>query len=159
VGAWYSEPSKHPRHNKVIVSREEANKQVNGEPVADARDRKGNGGLFYMYCRQTGSWPNAVSGWDPKTEAERFFPFMPVKNVTVTYPPTLFLHGEDDTDVPYEQSLMMAAELKRNGVKYQLISLPGAEHGLEGGNQQQINDAYEAVIAFLHEHLSEKRLR
>jgi acetyl esterase/lipase len=159
VGSWYSEPSKHARHNKVIVSREEANRQVSGEPVSDARERKGNGGLFYAYCRQTGSWPQAVSGWDPKTEAERFAPFMPLKNVTPAYPPTVLLHGEEDTDVPYEQSLLMAAELKRKGVDYRLISLAGAEHGLEGGDQPQINDAYRLVFAFLDEHLSKKNLR
>ncbi len=159
VGSWYSEPSRHARHHKVIVSREAANEQVNAEPVSDARDRKGNGSLFYLYCRQTGSWPKAVSGWDPKTEAEKFAPFMPVKNVTRAYPPTLLLHGEDDTDVPYEQSLLMAAELKRNGVRYKLISVPGAEHGLEGGDQQQIDDAFDEVFAFLHEHLSKKGLR
>src|SRR5262249_43177287 len=65
VGSWYSEPSPHPRHNKVKVTRDEAYKQVNGPAVADTRDRKGDGGKFYLYCRQPGTWPKAVSGWDP----------------------------------------------------------------------------------------------
>ncbi len=156
VGPWYSEPSPHPRHNKVKVSREEAYRQVGAEPVADARDRKGNGGAFYLYCRQTGSWPKAVSGWDPHKEAEKFAPFMPLKNVTRDYPPTFLLHGEADTDVPYEQSLLMAAELKRHGVKHRLIGIPKGEHGLDGGDKQQIDAAYEAAFAFLREHLDRK---
>jgi acetyl esterase/lipase len=156
VGAWYSEPSPHPRHNKVKVTRDEAYKQVSGAAVADARDRKGDGGKFYLYCRQTGTWPKAVSGWDPKKEAKKFDPFMPVKNVTRDYPPTLLIHGEEDTDVPYKQSEMMAAELKRHGVKHRLIGVAKAEHGLDGGDKKKIDEAYEAAFAFLREHLGRK---
>ena len=156
VGSWYSEPSPHPRHNKPKVSREEALAQVKGPPISDSRDRKGDGGKFYLYCRQTGSWPKAVSGWDPKKEAKKFDPFMPVKNVTRDYPPTLLIHGEEDTDVPYEQSVLMAAELKRNGVKHRLIGVAGAEHGLPGGDKKKVDEAYEAAFRFLREHLDRK---
>jgi dipeptidyl aminopeptidase/acylaminoacyl peptidase len=156
VGAWYSEPSPHPRHNKKKVSREVAYKQVAGPPVADARDRKGDGGAFYLYCRQTGAWPKAVTGWDPHKEADKFAPFMPLKNVTRDYPPTLLIHGETDTDVPFEQSQLMAAEFKRQGVKHRLIAIPKAEHGLEGGDKKLIDDAYAAAFAFLREHLDRK---
>src|SRR5262249_16938668 len=94
VGAWYSEPSPHPRHNQSKISREEAFQQVSGTPVSDARDRQGNGGVFYNFCRQQGLWPKAVSGWDPKGEAEKFKPFEPVRNVSSEYPPTFLIHGE-----------------------------------------------------------------
>ena len=93
VGPWYSRPSPHPRHNKPKVSREKALEQVRGAPIADARDRKGDGRAFYLYCRQTGAWPKAVTGWDPDKEADKFAPFMPLKNVTRDYPPTLLVHG------------------------------------------------------------------
>lgn len=156
VGPWYSEPSPHPRHNKPKVSREEAIEQVKGPPISDSRDRKGDGGKFYLYCRQTGSWPKAVSGWDPKSEADRFAPYMPVKNVTRDYPPPLLIHGEEDTDVPYAQSVMMAAELKRHGVPHRLIGIAGAEHGLPGGDQKKVDEAYEAAFQFLREHLDRK---
>src|SRR5262245_48022052 len=43
VGPWYSKPSPHPVHHRVKVSREEAYKQVGGPPIADSRDRKGDG--------------------------------------------------------------------------------------------------------------------
>lgn len=156
VGSWYSEPSPHPRHNSVKVTREKAYEQVSGPAIADVRNRKGDGGAFYQYCRQTGTWPQAVSGWDPHKEPEKFAPYMPVKNVTKDYPPTLLIHGESDTDVPYEQSVMMAAEFKRHGVAHRLIGLPHAEHGLEGGDKQHIDDAYRDAFAFLREHLDRK---
>ena len=102
VGDWYIKPSKHARHQRVKLSKEEAYRQVSGRPVSDSRDRKGNGGAFYQYCRQQGLWAKAVSGWDPHTETNKFNPNMPVKNVTSDYPPTSLIHGTKDTDVPYE---------------------------------------------------------
>jgi acetyl esterase/lipase len=153
VGPWYSRPSPHPRHNAEKVSREEAYKQVQGPPISDARDRIGAGGKFYLHCRQTGSWPKAVSGWNPDTQAEKFAPFMPVKNVTKDYPPTFLIHGEADTDVPHEQSVLMATELKRHGVEHRLVSLPRAEHGLQGGDEAQIEAAYRDAFVFLRKHL------
>ncbi|HEY2253493.1 MAG TPA: alpha/beta hydrolase [Planctomycetaceae bacterium] len=156
VGPWYSEPSPHPRHHQSELTRDEAFRQVAGEPIADSRDRKGDGGGFYQYCRQHGLWPKAVSGWDPKREAEKFFPFMPVKNVTPEYPPTLMIHGEEDTDVPHEESAMMAAELKKNKVEHRLISIPGGEHGLPGVDRKIIDENYRVAVEFIEKH-TEKR--
>ncbi len=153
VGPWYSEPSPHPRHHTSKLTRDEAYKQVAGEPISDSRDRKGDGGGFYQYCRQNGHWPKAVSGWDPKKEPDRFFPFMPVKNVTPDYPPTLMIHGENDTDVPHEESAMMAAELKKNNVEHRLISVPGGEHGLPGVDRKVIDENYRAAVEFIEKHL------
>jgi acetyl esterase/lipase len=153
VGAWYSEPSPHPRHHESKLSREEAFKQVSGPPISDARERKGNGGAFYQYCRQQGLWPKAVSGWDPKAEAKKFAPYEPVRNVTPQFPPTLMIHGDEDTDVPYEESVMMEAELKNNKVEHRLITIPGGEHGLGGGDKKLIDDAYGDAIEFIVKHL------
>ena len=118
VGDWYSRPSPHPRHQQVKMTREQALAQVSGPPIADSRDRKGDGGAFYQHCRQHGIWPKEVSGWDPHTETEKFVPYMPARNVTKDYPPTVLVHGTKDTDVPYEQSTLMAAELKKHGVEH-----------------------------------------
>ena len=153
VGPWYSDPSPHPAHNQIKVTREEAWQQVSGPAISDARQRKGNGSAFYQYCRQHGAWPKAVSGWDPKTEPEKFYPFMALKNVTPEYPPTLMIHGEIDTDVPYEQSVLMAAEFKRHGVEHRLIGLPGGEHGLAGADKKLIDDAHLAAHEFIRSHL------
>ena len=153
VGPWYSEPSPHARHHGTKLSREEAFKQVSGPPVSDSRQRKGDGGAFYQFCRQQGLWPKAVSGWDPKQEPEKFYPFMAVKNVTADYPPTLLIHGEKDTDVPHEQSLIMAAELEKNRVEHRLISVPGAEHGLAGVDRKTVDQSNLAAVEFLVKHL------
>jgi acetyl esterase/lipase len=153
VGPWYSEPSPHPRHQVSKLSREEAFKQVSGKPISDSRERKGDGGAFYQFCRQQGLWPKAVSGWDPRKEPEKFYPYMAVKNVTADYPPTLLIHGDKDTDVPYEQSEMMAGEFGKHQVEHRLIRLEGGEHGLAGADPKLVNQAYADAATFLERHL------
>jgi acetyl esterase/lipase len=152
VGDWYSKPSPHPRHHQSKLSEEEARKQVSGPPISDSRERKGNGGEFYQFCRQQGLWPKEVSGWDPHTEVDKFVPFMPARNVTREYPPTLLIHGTKDTDVPYEQSVIMANAFKQHGVAHELITIPDAEHGLFGGDPAKIEAAYQSAIDFIRQH-------
>lgn len=151
VGDWYSTPSPHPRHHDSKMSDVEAEKLLSGAPIADDRERhSGKGGPFYDRCRRSGTWPSVVSGgWDPHKEAAKFYPYMPLKNVSRDYPPTLLIHGDKDTDVPYEQSVMMAAELKRHRVEHELIRIEGAEHGFEGGDRAKIDVAYAHAMQFL----------
>ena len=153
VGDWYSRPSPHARHHRIKMSKEEAYRQVSGPPVSDSRKREGNGGAFYQYCRQHGIWPKEVTSWDPHTEVEKFVPYMAVRNVTSDYPPTMLIHGTDDTDVPYEQSVMMAAEFRKNGVEHELVTIPGGEHGLGGGDPKLIDAAYASALAFVQRHM------
>ncbi len=155
VGHWYSRPSPHPRHNKVKNTEEEARAQVDGPPVSDSRERDGNGGLFYNFCRQRGIWPKEVSGWDPHTEPEKFYPYMSVKNVTADYPPTMLIHGTNDTDVPYEQSTMMAEQFKKHNVQHELVTIPNGEHGLGGGDPKLIDAAYVSAFEFIQRHMKD----
>lgn len=156
IGDWYSKPSPHPRHHHTHLSREEAFRQVSGPPIAESGDRRGNGGAFYEYCRQSGTWPNAVSGWDPHQQVDRFRPFMPAKNVTSDYPPTVLIHGTNDTDVPYEQSKIMADQFQQFGVAHKLIAIKNAEHGLEGADAKTIDAAYAEAFAFLDARLQKQ---
>jgi dipeptidyl aminopeptidase/acylaminoacyl peptidase len=133
---------------------DEVRKQVSGPPIANSRDRKGNGGAFYQFCRQRGLWPKEVSGWDPHEEAKKYAPYMPVKNVTKAYPPTLLIHGTEDTDVPFEQSVMMADEFRKHNVDHESIKIIGGEHGLAGGDPKRIDLAYKRAFQFVHERMT-----
>jgi acetyl esterase/lipase len=152
AGPWVG-PSPYERHAKAPFTPEQAAQVAAGPPVADSRERKTDGGAFYQYVRRTGTWMNALSGIDPKTDATKLEPFMPVKNVTSKYPPTLLIHGEADTDVPFEQSKLMADEFKRHGVEHRLIAFAGAEHGLPGVDKAKLDEAYGAATEFLLKHL------
>ncbi|MBM4460012.1 MAG: alpha/beta hydrolase [Chloroflexi bacterium] len=149
LGEWYTRPSPfycaQPR-----VARAAAHACVGTAPiseVADSADRI----PFYIYCRQQGLWPKEVSGWDPEIEPARFAPFCPVCNVTADFPPTLLLHGDRDSDVPCEQSLMMAEALARAGVPHELVLMPGGEHGfdLRGFTEPATRHAFDRVGDFL----------
>ena len=91
----------------------------------------------------------AISGWDPGREAQRFFPYMPLKNVTAAYPPTALIHGTADTDVPFQQSQLMAQELQRHGVAFQFHPIAQAEHGLAGGNPKEVKEAERKAFEFV----------
>jgi len=157
VGDWAARPSPHERHRRSKLTRAEAYKQVSGPPISDSRDRKGNGGAFYQYCRREGIWPNEISGWDARREPKKFIPYTPVRNVTADYPPTLMVHGTKDTDVPYQQSVMMADQFRKHGVEHQLVSIPGGEHGLAGGDPKLIDAAYKSALAFVNRHMLRER--
>ena len=81
---------------------------------------------------------------------------MPVKNVTKQYPPTLLIHGTKDTDVPYEQSVMMANQFKKFHIDHELITIAGGEHGLAGGDPKRIEQAYEKAFQFVHQRMTGK---
>ena len=153
VGDWYSKPDPFYRR-QPLVSKEEAYGLVGGPVISDAASQPYRN-RFYLYCRQNGLWPKEVTGHDPRTELSYFDDFCPVRNVTKDYPPTLLLHGDRDTDVPYDQSLMMANELTRVGVEHELITIKNGGHGFDGDfRDPQVVAAFSRVLAFLKKHLN-----
>jgi len=48
---------------------------------------------------------------------------------------------------------MMAKELEEHQVPHKLLSIPGAEHGLAGGDPKLIDAAYEQAFAFIEQHM------
>jgi len=152
LGDWYSQPSRFYRR-RPLVSEENAFAGVSGPPLADGRIQGKQRGSFYLYCRQNGLWPLLVSGFDPVAEAMKYDPYMPVNNVTDEYPPTLLIHGTVDTDVPYEQSVLMEQQFKQHGVPHEFVTVPDAGHGLSNGDQELVQSAYRRVLPFVMKHM------
>ncbi len=156
AGDWYSRPD--PFYSKMpAVPKEEAYRVVGGRVVSESAggDQRGR---FYLYSRQNGLWPLAVAGLDPHQNPKAFDPFCPERNVTGQYPPALLLHGDNDTDVPYEQSVRMARELERRGVEHQLITIPGGPHGFDRNLRDPVVAAsFDQVLEFLGRRLSPTR--
>ncbi len=136
TGKWYSEPDEYYR-TKPLVTEEDAWKP---------------GGNLYLYCRQNGLWPKVLTGYDPVTESKAYDPFCPVRNVTKDYPPTLFIHGTKDTDVPYDLSVMMAKELTAKGVPHEFITIPDGGHGFGRNDTEVAAKTYEKMVRFLKAH-------
>ena len=150
-GEWYSRPD--PFYSRQpAVPKEEAYQSVGtrviSEDQGESRER------FYLFTRQKGIWPMEVVGQDPDMEPRSFDPFCPLRNVTQDYPPTLLLHGDKDTDVPYEQSVLMDKELERQGIQHELISMPGRGHGFDGAMWDPVIAAtFDRVLKFLERQL------
>ncbi len=166
VGEWCSSPD--PHYNKEPIVSEKMARQgvtgavITGSQFAGPSDKRW---LFYLFCRQQGLWPIEVAGHNPKTESQAFEQFCPIQNVTREYPPTLLLHGEKDTDVPFELSKQMAAALKKHHIPHQLIMMEGMGHKFDvfpegfpegkpiGLQHPKVAEAFDIVLAFLKEQI------
>ena len=150
IGSWYSEPDEFYRR-QPLVSKEEAYAAVGSTAVSDP-PRGNQRGRFYLYCRQNGLWPKEVAGHDPHTDSKWFDRYCPVRNVTAKYPPTVLIHGTNDTDVPYSLSRDMDAKLSQAGVEHEFITVPGAGHGLAGAKPEEVALAADRAVQFIKAH-------
>jgi acetyl esterase/lipase len=57
----------------------------------------------------------------------------PVTQVRPGAPPTLLIHGDADSLIPYQLSVDMEAALRQAGSPVKLLSVPGGEHGADFG--------------------------
>jgi acetyl esterase/lipase len=150
AGPWYSRPDAFYRR-QALVSEADARAAVGTEEIA-APPEGNRRSRFYLYCRQNGHWPKEVAGIDPEKDRNALDQFCPLRNVSAQYPPTLLIHGTIDTDVPHEQSVLMDHELARHGVPHELISVPGAGHGLRGAGRDVASGIHKRVLQFLKHH-------
>lgn len=154
-GDWYVKPSEHYRRTVTLYTREQALDGLSGLVVtgpadktqADARSR------YYHYLRQNGLWTREVTGFDPEKDRAKLDPFCPVRNVTGAYPPTMLVHGTTDTDVPYDLSAAMARALEAQKVEHEFVTVPGAGHGLSGGDRTLVSEAHAKAIDFIRRRL------
>jgi len=63
------------------------------------------------------------------TEHKTVWAASPINYVSPDDPPFLLVHGDADTTVPFQQSEMMEAALKKVGVPVKLIRIEGGAHG------------------------------
>jgi acetyl esterase/lipase len=152
-GAWYSKPDAFYR-KQPLVDESVARGSVGTTPLSETI-QPNKRRLFYLYCRQNGLWPKEVAGYDPEATPSAFDPYCPVRNVTPSYPPTLLLHGDVDTDVPYAQSVSMAERLSVAGVPNKLVTVTGRGHGFDdvGFADPKVADALNQILPFMAAHL------
>ena len=151
-GEWYSRPDPHYA-SQPAVPEDKANAAVGNTPLSESEFMPRF--LYYLYGGQQGLWPRQVSGRDPDADAGWFTPYCPALNVSPGYPPTLLIHGEEDTDVPVARSREMAAELARHGVPHELLTLPERGHMFdahEGVGDATVAEVFRRVLGFLGEH-------
>jgi acetyl esterase/lipase len=151
LGDWYCKPSEDFRTGQAMLTEEQAYKIV-GDP--DKIYTEGERGKFYTYCRQQGIWTSVVSGLDIVRDRDQILAYCPAYHVTPDYPPTFLIHGDADTDVPYDQSVQMADAFREHGVPYQFATIHGAGHGYGSAtNPDEVRLAFDQAMAFLKKYL------
>ncbi|WP_391117599.1 alpha/beta hydrolase [Psychrobacillus sp. L3] len=139
---------------KDLVSKEMTKHIITDEVISEASVEERF--LLYLYARQTGEWVQEVTGINPTINKEALLKYCPIHHVTKDYPPTLLLHGTNDVDVPYLQSVFMRAALIKENVKAKLITIPNGEHVFEKDfHNPVVQNALKEVIDFLHVHLTD----
>jgi acetyl esterase/lipase len=151
LGEWYTRPSGF-YCQRPLITKEEAVASVGKRTISAGGGKRYT---FYFYCRQQGIWPEAVSGYHPLADHEKLLQACPADNIGPDYPPALLLHGDQDTDVPYEQSVQMAQALGKRGIEHRLVTIPGGGHGFDGDSQKpEVRQVFEGVVDFLQNHLA-----
>jgi len=77
----------------------------------------------------------------------------PIHRIKPGLPPFLLLHGDADKTVPWQTSVNFQARLRQAGVPCDLITLPGAGHGLLNWNQY-MPGYQDRLIAWLRQTLN-----
>ncbi|NJN43316.1 MAG: prolyl oligopeptidase family serine peptidase [Anaerolineae bacterium] len=119
---WITQPNDFYRQEPIVSSIEahrSVHKQANisTSPISERIN-------FYLYCRQNGIWPDEILG----DHAASMDQFCPIEGITEQTPPTLLIHGDQDTDVPCSESQAMARKLKQLNIHHELIILNGRGH-------------------------------
>ena len=149
LGRWYAEPSEFYCQRPIINSTE-AYSFVGSSETTDGVWSRFN---FYLYCRQHGVWVQEVTGRNRNDDFLKMY--NPISNLIEDFPPTLFLHGDKDTDVPYEQSVIMYEKLKNIGVHTELVTIHNADHVFDQNfSDPVVQAAFKRVVDFLQRHMS-----
>jgi len=77
----------------------------------------------------TGVRPPASNASAASPAVKQYQEVSPVTHVTSDDPPFLLVHGDADKTVPFQQSEIMEAALRKAGVDVKLVRVPGAGHG------------------------------
>ncbi len=160
VGEWLITPSPFYCNQGMISEEESEINKIKSKIISESYDGRWNNYKLYPYYRQHGIWTREVSRHNPITEASYFTPYCPLQNITEEYPPTLFIHGENDNDVPYEQSILMVKELKKHKVANKFITIPKGVHGfdvpnedLKGMDESFVISPFKDIVKYFNKYL------
>ncbi len=151
LGDWYTQPSPHFTR-MTTVPKILADQLIQSAPISGAPIERRY--AIYLYCRQQGTWLDYVTNWKPTADAAKLREYCPAEKVDAHYPTTLLLHGDDDEDVPYEESVNMNKQIQRTGGSSQLITIPRGRHSFDQNmDEPLVKQAFEQVITFLKENV------
>jgi len=97
-----------------------------------------------------------IAEWEfrgvPATNIDTFLKSSPLSYLEGCNTPTLILHGESDSRVPYMQAMELYIALQDLGVETELVLYPGAEHGISA--PKQFTNVINRWLAWYKAHLN-----
>jgi acetyl esterase/lipase len=101
---------------------------------------------------------NVLTENTPRTtpEYKRYAAASPITYLTADDPPFLLFHGDADETVPFEQSQLMEAGLKKVGVSVKFVPVPGGRHGANfqlKADDPRLPDYFNQAVEWLNTHL------
>jgi dipeptidyl aminopeptidase/acylaminoacyl peptidase len=108
--------------------------------------------LFLRYTNRNSAirWETKMGG-PPELKPAVYRKANVLPDVARIKTPLLILHGEEDPQVPPQESQEFAAALKQAGKPFTYITYPHEGHGFQQREHRQ--DAYEREVAFLNKYL------
>ena len=102
-------------------------------------------------------WENRPGAPDAKDAAKLAFESSPNASVSTWKSPVLLIHGDDDRNVPFEQTVDLAQRLRENQVQFEELIFPDEIHDfLMWKNWIR---AYTAAVDFLDRKLKDRKLK
>jgi acetyl esterase/lipase len=109
---------------------------------------KGNGAGFDFH-----QWDDATDRFERVTDPEEFRNLLKkscsITHVSVTTPPILLFHGDEDEVVPIQQSNLLVARLQEFGVEHKLVVAKGKGHGWD----EPLENEYTEVLNWFGNYL------
>ena len=95
-----------------------------------------------------------VSAYDPAKDASAArlaYESSPMSSISTWKSPVLLIHGDDDRNVPFHESVILAEALRKQGVPFEQLIFPDEIHGFL--THHRWIEAYQASAAFLGKYL------
>ncbi len=122
--------------------------------LARASDLFAAGVDFHGVHNWIGTIRNFDASYNPNADqnaARIAYESSPIASVDTWRSPVLLIHGDDDRNVPFDQTVKMVEALRKQGVEFQQLIFPDEIHGFL--THRRWMQAYEASAAFLDKHL------
>ena len=92
--------------------------------------------------------------YDPRNDenaARIAFESSPMASISTWRSPVLLIHGDDDRNVPFHETVMLVEALRKQGVQFEELIFPDEIHGFL--TEKRWLQAYHAAADFLAKHL------
>jgi len=125
-------------------------KPLTGAPVFTPEMKFSPRMELYTYLCQNGLVVKELWGLNLPEDLEKLSSWVPLKNISKDFPPTLVLHGKNDNVVPLSDSKELVQLLKKNGTDYQFVLAENEGHGwfYKKGDEGYENLVYPAFLWF-----------